>query len=159
LGKFGGHRAAGGFSFPAGNLAAVRSRLSEFANQCLALEHLKPLLKIDAEADLGQINQELYQQLDLLHPCGIDNPDPLFWTANVQVIHQKIVGKGHIKLTLGSRTNDKRQEIKAIAWRWSDYFPLPSPIDIAYKLRENNFNGNSTIELELLGFRLPEVRE
>ncbi|MCC5616572.1 DHHA1 domain-containing protein, partial [Nostoc sp. CHAB 5836] len=47
LGKFGGHKAAGGFSLPAENLQMVRSRLIEFANQCLEPHHLKPLLKID----------------------------------------------------------------------------------------------------------------
>ncbi|MBK1989301.1 single-stranded-DNA-specific exonuclease RecJ [Sphaerospermopsis aphanizomenoides BCCUSP55] len=159
LGKYGGHKAAGGFSLPADNLLALRSRLSEFANQCLQPQHLKPLLKIDAQANLNQINQELYQQLNVLHPCGIDNPDPVFWTANAQVIEQKIAGKGHIKLTLAQTIDNKRYEIKAIAWRWRDYFPLPSRIDIAYKLRENNFNGNTSIELELIGVRFPQQVE
>lgn len=155
LGKFGGHKAAGGFSLPAENLAALRSRLVEFANQCLEIQHLKPLLKIDAEANLNQINQELYQQLHALEPCGIDNPDPIFWTANVQVIEQQTVGKGHIKLTVAQTIDQQQFKIKAIAWRWRDYFPLPQRIDIAYKLRENHFDGNTTIELELVGARLP----
>ncbi|TBR57386.1 single-stranded-DNA-specific exonuclease RecJ [Westiellopsis prolifica IICB1] len=154
LGKFGGHKAAGGFSLPAENLVALRSRLVEFANQCLEIQHLKPLLKIDAEANLNQINQELYQQLHALEPCGIDNPDPVFWTANVQVIEQQTVGKGHIKLTVAQTIDQQQFKIKAIAWRWRDYFPLPQRIDIAYKLRENNFNGNTTIELELVGARV-----
>jgi single-stranded-DNA-specific exonuclease len=154
LGKFGGHKAAGGFSLPAENLAALRSRLVEFANQCLEIQHLKPLLKIDAEANLNQINQELYQQLHALEPCGIDNPDPIFWTANVQVIEQQTIGKGHIKLTVAQTIDQQQFKIKAIAWRWRDYFPLPQRIDIAYKLRENHFNGNTTIELELVGARL-----
>ncbi|MBW4555641.1 MAG: single-stranded-DNA-specific exonuclease RecJ [Trichormus sp. ATA11-4-KO1] len=156
LGKFGGHKAAGGFSLPAENLLELRSRLCEFANQCLEPQHLKPLLKIDAQAHLHQLNQQLYQQLNALHPCGMDNPDPVFWTANVQVMEQQIVGKGHIKLTLAQTINDQQSKIKAIAWRWRDYFPLPPRVDIAYKLRENHFNGNTTIELELLGVRLPK---
>lgn len=152
LGKFGGHKAAGGFSLASENLSELRSRLSKFANQCLQPEHLKPLLKIDAKADFEQINYQLYQQIDRLHPCGIENPDPVFWTANVQVIDQQIVGKGHVKLTLSQPTY--HYSIKAIAWRWRDYFPLPSRVDIAYRLRENNFNGNKNIELELLGLRI-----
>jgi single-stranded-DNA-specific exonuclease len=156
LGKFGGHKAAGGFSLPAENLAALRSRLGEFANQCLELQHLKPLLKIDVQANLNQIDRQLYQQLHALEPCGIDNPDPVFWTPNVQVIEQQIVGKGHLKLTVAQTIDDLQFQIKAIAWRWRDYFPLPKRVDIAYKLRENNFNGDTTIELELLGVRLPE---
>ncbi|MEH2056397.1 MAG: single-stranded-DNA-specific exonuclease RecJ [Nostoc sp.] len=155
LGKFGGHKAAGGFSLPAENLQMVRSRLIEFANQCLEPQHLKPLLKIDAEVNLNHINQQLYQQLNALHPCGMDNPDPVFWTPNVQVVEQKIVGKGHIKLTIAQTIDHQQYQIKAIAWRWGDYFQLPLRVDIAYKLRENYFNGNTTIELELIGVRLP----
>ncbi|HYX15379.1 MAG TPA: DHH family phosphoesterase [Nostoc sp.] len=155
LGKFGGHKAAGGFSLPAENLQVLRSRLIEFANQCLEPQHLKPLLKIDAEVNLNHINQQLYQQLNALHPCGMDNPDPVFWTPNVQVVEQKIVGKGHIKLTIAQTIDNQEYRIKAIAWRWGDYFRLPPRVDVAYKLRENYFNGNTTIELELIGARLP----
>jgi single-stranded-DNA-specific exonuclease len=96
LGKYGGHRAAGGFSIPTNNLDQVRSRLSEFANQCLELQHLKPLIKIDALANLNQIDRVLYQQLNTLEPCGIENPDPVFWTPNVRVVEQATIGKGHI---------------------------------------------------------------
>ncbi|MHC5720386.1 MAG: single-stranded-DNA-specific exonuclease RecJ, partial [Nostoc sp.] len=118
-------------------------------------QHLKPLLKIDAEVNLNHINQQLYQQLNALHPCGMDNPDPVFWTPNVQVVEQKIVGKGHIKLTIAQTVDNQQYKIKAIAWRWGDYFQLPPRVDVAYKLRENYFNGNTTIELELIGVRLP----
>lgn len=150
LGKYGGHRAAGGFSLPGENLDKFRFRLSEFAHQCLEINHLKPLVTIDAEAEFQELNVDLYRQIDLLHPCGIENKAPVFWTPNVQVSEQKIVGKGHIKLTL-----IKGEIIQAIAWRWGDYFPLPSMVDIAYQLRENTWNGRSNIELELLGVRLP----
>ena len=155
LGKFGGHKAAGGFSLPAENLSEFRLRLSAFANQCLELQHLKPLLKIDTQVDIHDINQDLFQQLNILHPCGIDNSDPIFWTPNIQVIEQKIVGKGHIKLTVTQTIDNQRHELKGIAWRWGDYFPLPSRLDIAYKLRENNFNGQTSIEMELVGAKLP----
>ncbi|MBD2181396.1 DHH family phosphoesterase [Planktothrix sp. FACHB-1355] len=151
LGKFGGHKAAGGFSLPAKNLAQLRSRLSIFAHKCLQPEHLKPLLKIDVKTDLARIDYELYQQIDALHPCGIENSAPIFFSPNVRVVEQQIVGKGHVKLTLAQESSSLT--IKAIAWRWGDYLPLPSPVDIAYRLRENNFNGNKTVELELVGVR------
>ncbi|HEY9725851.1 MAG TPA: single-stranded-DNA-specific exonuclease RecJ [Chroococcales cyanobacterium] len=151
LGKFGGHKAAGGFSLPAENLDALRASLSQFAHQCLQPEHLKPLVEIDAQADFAQLTSHLYQQIDALHPCGIGNPDPVFWTPNVRVLEQKIVGKGHLKLTLAQ----DNQTITAVAWRWGEYSPLPVQVDIAYKLRENTWNGNTSIELELAGIRLP----
>lgn len=153
LGKYGGHRAAGGFSLPGENLMALRSRLSEFAHQCLQLEHLKPLVKIDAQADIYQLTSQLYQQLSLLEPCGIDNPNPVFWTPNVRVLEQQIVGKSHIKMTLAQQVNNTDCRIKGIMWRSRDYFPLPGRVDIAYKLRENEFNGNISLEMEIVGFR------
>lgn len=152
LGKFGGHKAAGGFSLPAENLEAFRASLSRFAHQCLEPEHLKPLIAIDAQADFTQITSNLYHQIDALHPCGIGNPDPVFWTPNVRVLDQKIVGKGHLKLTLVQDNQSVR--ITALAWRWGEYFPLPSRVDIAYKLKENSWNGNTSVELELVGVRL-----
>ncbi|KAF3886475.1 MULTISPECIES: single-stranded-DNA-specific exonuclease RecJ [Nostocales] len=155
LGKFGGHKAAGGFSLVSENLVALRSRLSKFANQCLEQQHLKPLVRIDTQVHLDRIDRHFYQQMNVLEPCGIDNPDPILWTPNVRVIEQEIVGKSHVKLTVSQTVNERTYRIKAIAWRWRDYFPLPSQVDIAYKLRENEFNGQINIELELLGVRLP----
>lgn len=158
LGKYGGHRAAGGFSFLADNLDSVTKRLSEFAHKCLEVEHLKPLVKIDAQASLGQVNYELYQQIESLQPWGIGNSTPVFWTPNVRVIEQRAIGKTqtHLKLTLqeaGSAT-----QIKALAWRWGEYCPLPEHLDIAYKLKENHWQGNTNIELEIVGVRLPQVQ-
>jgi single-stranded-DNA-specific exonuclease len=152
LGKFGGHQAAGGFSLPVENLEAFRTSLSHFAHRCLQPEHLKPLVTIDAQADFNQITSNLYQQIDRFHPCGIGNPDPIFWTPNVKVIDQRIVGKGHLKLTLIQDNQTVR--IAAVAWRWGEYYPIPSRVDIAYKLRENTYNGNTSIELEVVGIRL-----
>lgn len=155
LTKFGGHKAAGGFSMPAKNLEEFRNQLSIFANQCLQPEHLKPLVSVDVRADLAEINLDLYRQIDALEPCGIENKAPVFWTANVCITEQKIVGKGgHVKLTA---TQDEKgsASVKGIAWRWGEYFPLPRRVDIAYRLRENSFNGKTSVELELLGVRLP----
>lgn len=155
LGKYGGHQAAGGFSLPTENLSKLKISLSEFAHQCLEVEHLKPLIEIDAEANFDQITSRLYKQIDTIHPCGIGNPDPIFWTPNVRVVDQKVVGNRHLKLTL-SQDNEPNQ-IKAIAWRWGEYFPIPPRVDIAYKLRENNWNGNIAVELELVGIRASSV--
>ncbi|MEG4913850.1 DHH family phosphoesterase [Microcoleus sp. B7-D4] len=155
LTKFGGHKAAGGFSMPAENLEQFRSQLSIFANQCLQPEHLKPLVSVDVRADLAEINLDLYRQIDALEPCGIENKAPVFWTPNVCITEQKIVGKGgHVKLT-ATQDGNVSASVKAIAWRWGEYFPLPRRVDIAYRLRENSFNGKTSVELELLGVRLP----
>ncbi len=153
--KFGGHRAAGGFSFLTKHLRQVKSRLAHYACGQLSVDLLKPLIKLDVQASLGEINHILYEQIDHLHPCGIENPDPVFWTPNVQVVDQQTVGRNrdHLKLVLSTGGG---ATIKAIAWRWGEYYPLPGRLDVAYKLKQNEWQGVSTIELELVGVRLPE---
>ena len=155
LGKFGGHKAAGGFSFPASNLEAIKQKLSEYAHQSLKVEHLKPLVKIDARASLEEIDFTLYQQIESLQPWGIGNRTPVFWSPNARVIEQQVVGNNHLKLKLQEDNSSKI--IKAIAWRWGEYFKLPNRLDIAYKLKENNWLGETNIELELVGVRLPKT--
>ncbi|MFM7529477.1 MAG: single-stranded-DNA-specific exonuclease RecJ [Nodosilinea sp.] len=153
LEKFGGHRAAGGFSFRAKHLRQVHSRLVNYAGQQLRPDWLKPLITIDAQAQLGDLTQALYDQIDQLHPCGIQNPDPVFWTPNLQVLEQQVVGRNrdHLKLVLQDRQS--HLSIKAIAWRWGDRFPLPTVVDVAYKLKLNEWQGTTSLELELVGVR------
>jgi single-stranded-DNA-specific exonuclease len=156
MNRFGGHRAAGGFTLAVENLEKLRSRLSEFAHQHLKPEHLKPLVNIDVQAQFTDITQELYQQMDRLQPCGIGNPEPVFWSANVKVLDQRIVGQSHLKVTLSQDIQSQEgggTVFTAIAWRWAEYFPLPQRIDVAYRLRENTWNGKTALELELIGVR------
>jgi single-stranded-DNA-specific exonuclease len=150
LGKYGGHQAAGGFSLEANNLEIFKFKLSEFACKLIEPKHLKPLINIDAQADFRELNEELYQQIDSLQPWGIGNDFPVFWTPDVRVIEQETVGKNHLKITLAQVDGTR---IKAIAWRWREYFPLPSFVDIAYKIQKNIWQGQSSIELEIVGVR------
>ena len=158
--KSGGHKAAGGFSFEASQLDAIRSRLRMFAHQSLKVEHLKPLVTVDAQANLNQIDLSFYTQIDALHPCGMENPDPVFWTPNVRISDQKLIGKGHLKLMvcqedLAADEFSVGHKLTAIAWRWGEYYPFPKYLDIAYRVRTNEWNGDVSVQLEIIGVRLP----
>lgn len=157
LERFGGHKAAGGFSLKTENLDGMRQHLIAFANQHLEPEHLKPLVNIDVQASLQDITLELYQQIDHLQPCGIENGDPVFWTPNVRVVEQQCMGqtRAHMKLMV-MEDGGAPVALKAIGWRWGEYCPVPSRLDIAYKLRLNEWNGTRNVEIELVGIRLPE---
>jgi len=156
LGKYGGHPAAGGFSMPGDNLEAFRDRLSQFAHDCLQPDDLKPLIAIDAEAGFEDIDLDLFREIDRLHPCGIGNPNPVFWASNVKLVEQRKVGQTGLKLLLRQETPAGRRDLKAIAWGWAEYCPLPSPLDVAFKLQENEWQGKVSVELALLGVRATE---
>lgn len=153
LNKYGGHPAAGGFTLQAANLPKLRALLSEFAHQHLKRDCLKPLIAVDAQVPLSALTWELYHELEQLQPCGMGNPEPIFWTANVQVLEQRTVGQRNAHLKLSLRAPDSPQPFEAIAWRWGQYHPLPPTVDIAYRLREHSWNGVTSLQLELVGLR------
>ena len=82
------------------------------------------------------------------------NPFPIFWTPNVRILEQNKMGKNHLRLTIANA--DRSHPISAIAWRWGEYCPLPTFVDIAYNVQENNYQGNTKLQLEIVGVRLPE---
>lgn len=171
LEKFGGHRAAGGFSLHSEELPNFRLRLQIFANMYLLPQHLKPLVTVDVRATLPELTMALYEQIDQLHPCGMDNPDPVFWTPNVRILEQGTVGRdrAHLKMlvsqdsttspphhpTLSSMGSDQSSPptLKAIAWRLGEFCPVPNRVDLAYRLRLNEWNGKKSVELEVIGIR------
>ncbi len=158
LKKYGGHPAAGGFSMAGANLDQFSDRLRVFAHLCLKIEHLKPLVKVDVKAELSDISLTLLSQIDALHPCGMGNSDPIFYSSRVRVISQQARGKDKNCLALElDRGNGSK--IKAIAWRWGEYYPVPNYLDLAYKLRANHWQNQTSVELELIGIRLPELDE
>ncbi|MFN5264907.1 MAG: DHHA1 domain-containing protein [Pseudanabaena sp.] len=152
--KGGGHKAAGGFTLPAENIEKLRDGLREFADRENILpSHIMPLVNIDVRVDLSDISMTLLQQCDRLQPCGIGNPDPVFYSENVRVLAQQTRGKDkvkHLSLTLDTGNGEK---LKAIAWRWGEYCPVPDYVDIAYKLRANQWQDTTSVELEVVGIR------
>ncbi len=151
--KGGGHKAAGGFTLPAENLEKLRDGLREFADRENILpSHIMPLVNVDVRVDLSDISMTLLQQCDRLQPCGLGNSDPVFYSENVRVISQQTRGKDKVKhLSLELDTGNGK--IKAIAWRWGEYCPVPDHIDIAYKLRANQWQDTTSVELEIVGIR------
>jgi single-stranded-DNA-specific exonuclease len=153
--KYGGHPAAGGFSLLSEHVPALREQLRLFAYRCLEPEHLRTPIPIDVCSQLSDLDAYTYQQIESIQPCGMGNPEPVFWSSNVRIVEQRAIGKdeSHLKLTVASA--DLPQGIKGVGWRWAEYLPLPERLDIAYKLRENKWNGRVNIEIELVSARLP----
>lgn len=165
LDRHGGHRAAGGFSLGAEKVQAFRQRLIEFANRSLEAQHIKPLIHLDGEASLTEMTWDLYHQIDSLHPWGIENPEPVFVSRNLQVLDQTTMGAEcqHLRLTLCPGGNSSRispkapsgvqTSFKALFWHGARYLPLPSPLDVAFRLKQNTWKGETSLQLEVLGLR------
>ncbi len=152
--KGGGHKAAGGFTLPAENMEKLRDGLRKFADRENILpSHINPLINVDVRVDLSDISMSLLQQCDRLQPCGLGNADPVFYSENVRVLSQQTRGKDKIKHLSLTVDNGNGEKLKAIAWRWGEYCPVPDYIDIAYKLRANQWQDTTSVELEIVGIR------
>jgi single-stranded-DNA-specific exonuclease len=101
--RYGGHAHACGFAMPAANVVELRSRLDAFARSRLTLADFDPVLDLDAELNLCDINPELFQALHLLKPYGVGNPEPVFATRGAQLTAPpRILKDKHVKLKLRS---------------------------------------------------------
>ncbi|MDX1976121.1 MAG: single-stranded-DNA-specific exonuclease RecJ [Pseudanabaenaceae cyanobacterium bins.68] len=154
LDKYGGHAMAGGFSTQAERLPELHQTLIQFAQTHLTPEQVCPAIAIDLALSLSQVSPSLYAQIERLQPCGIGNPVPTFASYSVQITSQNLFGKTKDHLSLWLDRGDGRK-IKAIAWRWRDYYPLPPVVDIAYRLHQKQEYNETYLELELLGVKTP----
>ncbi len=158
LERYGGHQAAGGFSLKTENLAPFRQRLEAFAMSTLGPEPLKPLVAIDAWARLQDLTWELQTEIDSLHPCGLANPDPVFWTPRVQVLRYRCTGKQRQQLRLILREEGDLRTWQGVVWRWDPDRPVPPWVDLAYHLRPREWRGETNLELEILSLRPSQWR-
>ncbi len=87
--KFGGHSAAGGFTFPAKNEEALRSALNEFARSKMQEQPEIWLSKVryDTELPLRFLELALAESLDGMKPFGHGFEEPVFCIeANIQSV-------------------------------------------------------------------------
>ena len=146
--RHGGHAAAAGFTVRNENLPALKTRLKEIAAQELDGKDLRHSLLADAEAPLSDMNADLLRYLDYLEPTGYGNPGAVFVSRKVRVVNHRAVGADakHLKLTV----SDGKVTFDAIAFRLGDWAgKLPERIDLMYTLETNEYNGRTTLQLNV----------
>ncbi len=148
--RFGGHRAAAGFTIDAARLPEVRATLLDDAARHLDLTSLVPTIDIDAELPLHEVNSDLLTWLSRLGPHGIGNNAPVFMSSNVTVMDSRTVGKDGSHLQF--RLKEGRVTWRAIAFGNAAYaVPDGERADIVYTFRRDGMRG--TLQLEVLDLR------
>ncbi|MFN9630555.1 MAG: single-stranded-DNA-specific exonuclease RecJ [Cyanobacteriota bacterium] len=149
LERHGGHAAAGGFTVAAVNLAALQERLEELAQTWLRTHPGGPMVEPEALLRLERIDPAFWRELQRLGPFGVAHPMPVFWSVGCRVEREKLLRGGHLQLLL-SQDGSQRQ---AMAWRWEGDLPLPQKVDVAYRLRQDTWQGQQRLLLDLLALR------
>ncbi len=85
LETFGGHAHAAGLVITRDSIEDFKKSINRLATERLVLEDLLPSLDIDMELGLCDLDDKIARELELLEPCGTDNPQPLFYTRSLKL--------------------------------------------------------------------------
>ena len=166
LEKFGGHKAACGLSIKPANITNFISEFTAYVNNLLGNTDIDPILKIDSELPLKDLNKEFLEKIFKLSPFGFGNPMPVFASELVEVVGIRTIGKNNQHLKLVVKVDNDVQTFGALIWNFdnSTQFNLGDKVKLAYTPKFNTFNGETFIQLEVkdwdleLSIRLPEPK-
>jgi single-stranded-DNA-specific exonuclease len=151
LHKYGGHQAAAGFEVAAENLAALQDLMDQAFYEQLGEKPPRPTLKVDAQAELRDLDRDFYRHLETLRPFGPGNPAPVIVCLEVECLGSKVVGGKHLKVQLAQGGN----VLEAIAFDKASFHPMGGTLDVALGTRISHFRGRTTPDLRLLDWGRP----
>ena len=91
--QLGGHKMAAGFSIREENLPAFRKAINDYAARVLSPEDFIPELELEEYLPLRELTPRFIHELEILEPCGCDNPRPLFASKDLHVNYTRHMGK------------------------------------------------------------------
>jgi single-stranded-DNA-specific exonuclease len=161
LETFGGHMYAAGLSMKEENILLFTERFEKYVSENILEEQTYPQIDIDAVLQFNDITPKFFRVLKQFAPFGPGNMKPIF--ASIKVLDfgtSRLVGKEqeHLKLELIDTSSEN--VMNGIAFRMHEYnahLKALNPLDICYTLEENNFNGNTTIQLMIRDIKIDQV--
>lgn len=166
--KFGGHPMAAGLSLKEENVKLLRKMLNE--NCTLTEEDIEKKIIVDKIIKIRDIDRELIKALETLEPFGKGNSSPLFALTSLDVCRISILGKNKSVLKFTFRTEGIY--IDGIAFKEAENFtrrleeeygdeasnlmvnPKGLKLDIIFYPSINEYNGKSSIELNIKDYRI-----
>ncbi|MBI5230493.1 MAG: single-stranded-DNA-specific exonuclease RecJ [Candidatus Magasanikbacteria bacterium] len=163
FGKFGGHPQACGLTLASPDLLeSFALRINERAEEELKGVDVSPVLSIDAEISLHQVDWEFYDFMRQFEPFGQRNSSPLFLIRKVTIQDVRALGKDgqHLKLKVHDGAGTTRgvigfcfgdEEKKGV--NWCTALKLGDILDIVVEVEVNEWNGNRELQLVLKDVR------
>jgi single-stranded-DNA-specific exonuclease len=158
LENFGGHKYAAGLTMKVSKVQEFTERFEKIVQETIDPDQLIPVVEIDTELQLQQIDDKFFRILKQFQPFGPENNSPIFLSENVvDNGYGRTVGaqNEHLKLTLIQEENPfqvfpgiafhRGQEIKQVS--------KGAPFDICYQLMENEFRGRVSLQIHILDMK------
>ena len=113
-----------------------------------------PELRVDLEVALHDLTPAFEALLRHLEPCGMGNPAPVLVSRGVRLAGPpRRVGEGGLKLHLAMESGES---LDAIGWSLGariGEIDVTRPLDIAYRLERDEYQGVSRLQAKLADFQ------
>ncbi len=138
--QFGGHHQAAGFSIEQDKIPLLQERLTEYAERYLTAADYIPMLHIEGKVPLSSVTLPLIEELEVMEPCGRENPEALFVAEQVEITSIHRIGKDHNHVKIQAAADGA--EIEGVGWHmgdYTDYIFAGDRVNLAFKMKINEF--------------------
>jgi single-stranded-DNA-specific exonuclease len=152
---YGGHFAAAGLSLLPENVAAFANKFEEIVSASIPEHLLIPEIIIDTEISFADLTQNFYNIICQMEPFGPENMRPVFVAKNVQDTgYSKIVKELHLRFVV----KQDKFSFTGIGFNLASKSELlKKPFDLVFTLDENEWNGNTSLQLKVIDLRSSEL--
>ena len=146
--KFGGHAMAVGININKEKVEEFKEEFEKIAKE-KEVDKIIPILNLDAEIKLDDVNKEMVDSLKELEPFGEANKMPIFAFRNLKIDSIRSLSDGkHLRISV----KDNKNIINAIGFNMgalADIYRIGDRVDIAGNLEINSFNGVDSIQINI----------
>ena len=152
--QFGGHKYAAGLTIRPEQYAGFCKRFEKVVSKLIQPEQKERTLLIDMEIPITEIKPKFFRIMNQMAPFGPGNMRPVLLSKGVKDRgYAKLIGsdKAHLKCSFVAGN----QSIDAIGFGLGNALEViqSSESDIAYVVDENEWNGKTSLQLNLKGVR------
>ena len=123
------------------------------ARELLSDEALQPSLRLDHELAFTEIDVEFLSWHEMLQPFGNGNPQPLFLAREVEpVAPPRVMNEKHLLLRLRQGNRHRR----AVYFNGASNQLPPPPWDVAFRVRADEYNGETLVAMHVEAVRAAE---
>lgn len=152
LDTWGGHPMAAGISINPSKIRDFRTQFNAAIQKQLPYGLPSPSIEIIEWLPVHQLNTELLQTLDLFHPFGMENPEPIFGITNISLSSVQRLGTQHIKFNIPTSSS---RSLRGIGWNMVNTIPpTNTPLNLAVRFQRSTWNGNSTPQIQLVDWKM-----
>jgi single-stranded-DNA-specific exonuclease len=154
LEQFGGHAAAAGLTLKPDNLEAFEAAFETAVSSAVKPESIRPRIHVDADVNFADWYNDkfpqFFGQFNRFRPFGPYNMPITLMTKNVLAKDVRLLKNEHLKFK-AYQPGDHKRTLDVIGFKMADYYDhvmAGKPINLAYGIEENVWNGNVSIQLQ-----------